>query len=104
VSRNIERYGYRVEDMFANPVRYLELIHPDDRIEVVDDIVRIIDGRLAEATRDIRIMAAEGHYVWFECHITPVRGKDNRITEIEGIAIDIDRRNPTSPASRARTN
>jgi hypothetical protein len=40
-------------------------------------------------------MATEGRYVWFECRISPLRGKDNRITEVEGIAIDIDRRKAT---------
>ena len=81
--------------MRANPLRYLELIHPDDLPKVIDDVVRVGDERLAEATRDIRRMAADGHYFWFECHIAPVRDQDGRVTEIEGLGIDIDRRKTT---------
>ncbi len=95
ISRNIARYGYSAEEMLTSPTRYLELVHPEDLPKVLEDIVRVSEARAAETGQDIRMRARDGRYLWFECRISAVRGKDNRVTGIEGLAIDIDRRKAT---------
>ncbi len=91
-SRNVSRYGYRVEDLLQSPTVYIELIHPDDVAAIIGDLGRIAGGSVNEAIRECRLRAADGRYNWFECRMSPVRDKDNRVSAIEGLAIDIDRR------------
>lgn len=92
VSRNVSRYGHSASDLLSSPMRYFELVHPDDRPGVMADITRIVEGRTAEATSERRIRTADGHYVWFEGRTRALYDDQKRLTAIEGILIDIDDR------------
>jgi diguanylate cyclase (GGDEF)-like protein/PAS domain S-box-containing protein len=92
ISRNVSRYGHSASELLASPVRYFDLVHPDDRSSVLVDIARIVEGQDAEATNERRLRAADGHYVWFEARMRAIYDDKNRITAIEGILIDIDDR------------
>lgn len=92
VSRNISRYGYDAEEMRTSPLHYLELIHPDDRPKAIDDVVRIADGRPLRGHAQRPTSGGGRPPCLFECRITPMRDKGGRVTEIEGLGIDIDHR------------
>lgn len=95
VSNNIGRYGYTTESVLSSPFRYLELIHPEDLPQALEDIERVATGATSSTNRDVRLRAANGHYLWFEVRMVAVRDKNGSVTEIEGLAIDVDRRKTT---------
>lgn len=92
ISNNIQRYGYRANEILASPMRYLELIHPDDLPKALEDILRVTSGGTRDASRDIRLRASDGRYLWFEVRMAAVRNEAGRVVEVEGLAIDIDKR------------
>jgi len=95
VSNNIGRYGYTTENVLSSPLRYLDLIHPEDLPQALEDIERVSTGTVGNANRDIRLRSADGHYLWFEVRVVAVRDKNGSVMEIEGLAIDVDRRKTT---------
>ena len=101
LSQNISHYGYSAAELLSAPTRYLELVHPNDLPDVMADIVRIAEGRITEASRERRIRAADGHYVWFEDRTRALYDEDHHLTAIEGILIDINERK-TAQAQIAR--
>lgn len=92
ISRNIERYGYTAADFLASPSRYFELVHPDDRADVMTNFAAIFEGRAAETVGDRRVRTADGRYIWFEGHTRAIRDENQRLVAIEGILVDIDDR------------
>ena len=95
VSPNITHYGYSVEEFLESPQRYLELTHPEDRPRALANMDRIATGPTTSATADLRLRASDGRYLWFEVRMSAVRDINGLVTEIEGLAIDIDRRKAT---------
>lgn len=92
VSNNVQRYGYRVDDILASPVHYLELLYPEDLPKALDDILRVAEGVVSDTRRDVRLRTADGRYLWFEVRIAAVRNEAGKVIEVEGLAIDIDKR------------
>lgn len=92
VSNNVRRYGYRTADILASRVLYLDLIHPDDLPTAIEDIVRVVGGAAGDTNRDVRLRTPDGRHLWFEVRMAAVRDESGRVVEIEGLAIDIDKR------------
>jgi diguanylate cyclase (GGDEF)-like protein len=92
VSRNIGRYGYSQSALLSAPNSYIELFHPDDRPGVLADIAEIIAARTIESNRESRIRMSSGSacsYGWVENHMHPVRDRERKLTDLEGILIDV---------------
>lgn len=92
VSRNIERFGHSAEDLRTHPTRYVELLHPEDRASVTSDIARIASGAAAEVDREWRLSIAGKGYAWINARARALYDSQHRVSEIEGILIDIDLR------------
>lgn len=95
ISNNVARYGYVADNLLASPLRHLELTHPEDLPKEIEDIERVATGATSGTSRDLRLRAADGRYVWFEVRMSAVRDKSGLVAEIEGLAIDVDRRKTT---------
>lgn len=91
-SHNVGRYGYNADELLGTPLRDLNIIHPEDLPKTIDDIVRLTRGITSGTSRDARMRAADGRYLWFEARMAPVHDDTGRVTEIEGLAFDIDKR------------
>lgn len=101
LSRNASRYGYRMEQLLAQPTRYTDLIHPEDRPKVMDDLARIAEGQQGEVSAEYRLRQADGTYVWFDAHFRSIHDEGGRLTAIEGLLVDINERK-TAAADIAR--
>lgn len=85
--------GYETSDLIENrKLSYFDLIHPDDRQAVWDEIDGMIKRR-APFTLEYRIIAADGTEKWVWERGCAVFDKDNKsVTMIEGIIQDINER------------
>lgn len=93
ISRNTARYGYARTQFLSNPAFYLDLIHPEDRENVTSDVMHLAQKQIgSEIVREYRIRKPDGTYVWFEGRIRGIYDKSLRLTEIEGVLIDISER------------
>ncbi len=92
ISHNITKLGYDAAALLAAPDWADILIEPDDRDKVIDAMTRIMDHDATGASIEYRLRTADGSSRWVENRYVPVRDKDGRLIEVEGIILDITER------------
>jgi PAS domain S-box-containing protein len=89
VSPEIEAaLGYNREEWLEDPVRWYERIHPDDKQRwSVEAAEMFLSGKPLRSA--YRVIARDGHVVWFHCDARMVRRPDGQPWFIHGVAFDI---------------
>ncbi len=89
VSPQIERtLGFTQAEWLEDPVRWYRQLHPDDKARWSAEAARMF--LTAESLRSVyRVLARDGHVVWFHCEVKMVRHADGRPWFIHGIGFDI---------------
>lgn len=88
VTRNIAKLGYSHNDLMSGRIRFGELIHPDDRgelIEVLRDFSRMRNDKF---TIIYRLQKADGGVMWVSEAATVVRRDDGEILYTDCILSD----------------
>ncbi len=89
VSQNIGHYGYRAEDLLANPLRWMRLIETGDLPVLQQQLAELIAGVRKFADSEFRLKKADGTVAWFSGHGSAQRDAKGRLVAIEGILTDI---------------
>jgi PAS domain S-box-containing protein len=92
ISHNITSFGYDPAELIESPQFYRSLVHPDDEEKVREAIATLMKKDSGPAVVDFRMRTADGRYRWVENRYTPVRDAGGRLSEIEGVLIDITER------------
>jgi diguanylate cyclase (GGDEF)-like protein/PAS domain S-box-containing protein len=92
ISYNITTLGHDPKTLLASPSWAQSLIHPDDQVKVGEAMARVLDKDAQGASIEFRLCAADGSLRWVENRYVPVRDKEGRLIEVEGIMIDITER------------
>ncbi len=89
VSPQIEALlGFTQEEWLTDPVRWYQHIHPEDKSRwSVEASQMFLTGKPLRSV--YRVLARDGHVVWFHCEAKMVRGADGRPWFIHGVAFDI---------------
>jgi PAS domain S-box-containing protein len=89
VSPQIEAtLGFSQEEWLEDPIRWYQQIHPDDKQRwSVEAAQMFLSGTPLRSA--YRVMARDGHVVWFHCEAKMIRRKNGRPWFIHGIAFDI---------------
>ena len=89
VSPQIEAMlGFTQEEWLNDPVRWYRQIHPDDKARWSAEAAQLFLS--GEPLRSIyRVLARDGHAIWFQCEAKMVRTDDGRPWFIHGVAFDI---------------
>jgi PAS domain S-box-containing protein len=82
-------YGLNVEQLYNNPFRLFEVIHPEDRKMVLQKARDFTGDSYFDEFPDYRIIKPDGSVKWISTHIFPVRDKNGVIIRISGFAEDI---------------
>lgn len=89
VSQNVKQFGYDAEKLVADPLEHPLRIHPDDRPKVAawqEDACR--GGETPDAL-EFRLVLNDGSIRWVENRYHSIKDDSGRVTEIEGMLIDI---------------
>jgi PAS domain S-box-containing protein len=89
VSPQIEAMlGFTQSEWLGDPVRWYQQIHPDDKSRwSVEAAQTFVSG---DPLRSVyRVLARDGHIVWFHCEVRMVRHADGRPWFIHGVGFDI---------------
>jgi PAS domain S-box-containing protein len=100
VSPSVEAVlGYPPTAFYEDPGLMERLVHPDDRHRLTPDpgAPQVADAVL------LRLVHADGHWVWLEQRSTPVVDAAGRLVAVEGVARDVSERQ-AAQASLARLN
>jgi PAS domain S-box-containing protein len=104
VSPQIEHtLGFSQREWLEDPIRCYEHIHPDDKrrwsLEAAD---MFLSGRPLRSS--YRVIARDGHTVWFHCEANMIRRNDGRPWFIHGVAVDITELKRTEQAFEEERN
>lgn len=89
VSPQIEAIlGFSQEEWLNDPVRWYQHIHPDDKARwSIEAAQMFLTG---EPLRSVyRVIARDGHVIWFHCEAKMIRRDDGRPWFIHGVGFDI---------------
>jgi diguanylate cyclase (GGDEF)-like protein/PAS domain S-box-containing protein len=92
ISANIANLGHEPQSLRASPDWARQLIHSEDQARFGDTMALMLERDAAGATLEFRMRTGDGGLRWAESRYIPVRNKDGRLVEIEGIIIDITER------------
>jgi PAS domain S-box-containing protein len=89
VSPQIEAMlGFSQEEWLNDPVRWYQQIHPDDKGRwSVEAAQLFLSGQPLKSL--YRVLARDGHVVWFHCEAKMVRNNEGQPWFIHGVAFDI---------------
>jgi len=89
VSPHIETMlGFTREEWLDDPIRWYYQIHPDDRGRWnVEAASFILAGQPLRSV--YRVLARDGHVVWFQCEVKMVRRPNGKPWFIHGVGIDV---------------
>ena len=104
VSPQIETsLGFSQEEWLADPIRWYQQIHPDDKERwSVDAAKMLVTGNPVRSA--YRVMSRDGKVVWFQCEVRMIRRKNGRPWFIHGIGIDISELKRTEQALEEPTS
>jgi len=92
VSENVSQFGYSVEDILAGGIRFLDMVHPDDRDRVAREVEAHAASGRHEYSQEYRIQAEGGNVHWIDDRTLVRVDPDGRVTHHEGILTDITER------------
>ena len=67
--------GYAPEEWIAEPERWIDLIHPDDRTKTLEDEAGWTETTGGVHVGEYRLMASDGRYRWIRRCNRPARGR-----------------------------
>lgn len=92
VSENVERWGYRVEDLLHGQPQFSAMVHPDDLPRVAEEVSRYTaEGRNAY-DQEYRLLTADGNDFWILDRTTVLRDASGKAEFYDGVITDISER------------
>ena len=89
VSPQIEKIlGFTPADYTADPDLWRQRLHPEDRDRVMAELDRAVKA-MADVRSEYRMLAKDGHVVWFEDRGSYLRNEQGRPIALHGVMYDI---------------
>jgi PAS domain S-box-containing protein len=104
ISPHIEvTLGFSRDEWLEDPIRWYQQIHPDDKDRWAVEAAEVfLTGKAIRSC--YRIIARDGHVVWFQCEAKVMLHDDGRPWFIHGIAFDITELKRTEEALQEERN
>jgi PAS domain S-box-containing protein len=89
VSPQIEKaLGFTQREWLEDPIRWYQQIHPDDKARwSLEAAEMFLSGKPLRSS--YRVVARDGHLIWFQCEAKMIRRPDGRPWFIHGVGFDI---------------
>jgi PAS domain S-box-containing protein len=91
-----EVYGRSREEVYRNPLAWMEAIEPEDQEHILEVFRKRMHGEFSPA--EFRIRTPRGELKWIRDKVSPVLDQDGRVYRIAGISEDITERKQASAA------
>lgn len=86
-------WGKTCESLLAEPLSWIDSLHPDDKPQIRQYINEITNEDLVGVNfPDYRVVKPDGSIKWLKARCFPVRSESGEIFRIAGIAVDITER------------
>ncbi|SOE97999.1 PAS domain S-box-containing protein/diguanylate cyclase (GGDEF) domain-containing protein [Burkholderia sp. OK233] len=91
ISQGITRFGHDRDALLASSGWVEKLVDPRDRTRVEAAIARVLDRGVTGASVEFRLRTGDGACRCVENRFVPVRDREGRLIEIEGMILDVTR-------------
>lgn len=92
ISASIEKLvGYKPDEICSTRNSLLQLIHPDDKEDVMQQI-QMLQNEVEATTIEYRLLKKDGTYVWVSDNLNAIKNEWGNITHYNGILTNIDER------------
>jgi diguanylate cyclase (GGDEF)-like protein/PAS domain S-box-containing protein len=92
ISHNITKFGHDPKTLVGSSSWSQALVDPADEAKVTAAMARVLDKDAQGASIEFRLRTGDGSRRWVENRYTPVRDREGRLIEVEGMIIDITER------------
>jgi PAS domain S-box-containing protein len=92
VSKSVEQFGCTAQDMMEGRVRFVDLVHPEDRPRVVREVAAHAVAGDYEYSQEYRVVTREGEIRWIDDHTVIRVDAEGNVTHHEGLLTDITER------------
>ncbi len=97
ISDNVgTQLGFSPDDFYGDSAFWSRRIHPDDRENVLRELARTEDGE--PTTYEYRFKHSDGHYLWLEDQLIPLKDATGKVVGLVGSWFDITSRKRTEAA------
>ena len=94
ISDNVgAQLGYSPDEFYRDSAFWSKRIHPDDRENVLLELARTEDGEAT--TYEYRLRHRDGHYLWLEDQLIPLKDSTGKVQGLVGSWFDITSRKRT---------
>jgi PAS domain S-box-containing protein len=99
VSPNIKTtLGYDPEEILANSETSRNILHPDDKLRVANEIKAYIEAGVFDFEQEYRLKNKEGKYCWYSDFTHVARNSEGEVTDYQAYLFDITSRKETEEA------
>ncbi len=93
VSDNVLQFDYESEDLLSGQMSYVDIIHPDDKARVLDEMAKFSANKdVEEFSLEYRIVTGYGDTRWVDDRTFLRRNSKGAVTHYQGIIIDVTER------------
>ncbi len=89
VSSNITQFGYSSEELLSGTLRFTDMVHPEDRDRIVEEVRHFAQTDVEEYSQSYRILTRSGDVRWVEDRTSVVRDAQGRKIYNQGIMVDV---------------
>ncbi|MCL4539721.1 MAG: response regulator [Bacteroidetes bacterium] len=90
VSDNVLQFDYESEDLVSGRITYSDIVHPDDRQRVFEEVAQYsLDKNIEEFSQEYRIVTGYGDDRWVDDRTFVRRNSKGVVTHYQGIILDV---------------
>ena len=92
VSENVNRWGYSAQEFLSGSVDFNQLVHPEDRQWLKDEVALFLSQKREEYLQEYRIQTRDHLVLWVEDITKVAYLPDGSVEYIEGVVTDVTSR------------
>ncbi len=93
ISDNVLQFDYESEDLLAGHITFGEIIHPEDRERIFEEVAsQVEDPEMEELCQEYRILTGYGDTRWVDNRTFVRRSSKGKVTHLQGIILDVTHR------------
>jgi diguanylate cyclase (GGDEF)-like protein/PAS domain S-box-containing protein len=93
ISANCAQFGYRAEEFLSGTVNFFrDVVHPDDRKQVIARLIEAVGQRKANGTATFRLLRKDGETRWVEADLRYEQNSAGAVVLGQGILRDVTER------------
>jgi PAS domain S-box-containing protein len=89
VSENINQFGYLKTDFIKGKIKYTDIIHSEDLKSIETEVIKYTHSDEEQFQQTYRIITANGEVRWVDDWTIIIRDKNNQVTHLHGIILDV---------------